>query len=181
MLRQMCIINSFVVQNRRTFSTFLSKQIIAECYCDSKRICSFTNTLTAATITPPIRRIQRLGYSNTSEDKSLNNNNNTIDLGDEVVKTKLAAFSKMFKCTHVEALEVLEFLSDLTAQAESIIDLRSMNQSVRWLHRSGATLPIIMKNCHLLLIPIGEYSFFFRHLKQLSSYFHQLLHRSSEK
>ena len=177
----MCIINSFVVQNQRTFSTFLTKQIIAnQCCCNSKRICSFTHTLTATTITPPIRRIQSLSYSNSSEDKSLNINN-TIDLGDEVVKAKLVAFSKMFKCTHAEALEVLEFLSDLTPDAKNSMDLRSMNQSVRWLHRRGATLPIIMKNCHLLLLPIGEYTIFSRHLKQFFSYFHQLFRRSSEK
>lgn len=155
MLRQMCFINSFVVQNRRTVSTLLTKQIIAKCCCQL-RIFSCTHTLTATTLTPPIWRIQNLSYSNSSEDKRLNNNNNTIDLCDEAVKAKLAAFSKMFKCTHAEALEVLEFLSDLTADAKNSIDLRSMNQSVRWLHRRGATLPIIMKNCHLLLLPIGE-------------------------
>lgn len=157
MLRQMCIINSFVVQNQWTFSKLLTKQIIAKCH--STRICSFAQALTSITVTPPIRRIQSLSYSNSSEDKSLNNDR-AINLSDEVVKAKLAAFSKMFKCTHAEALEVLELLTSLTTDAKNSIDLPSMKKIVRWLHRRGATLPVIMQNCHLLLLPIGEYNFF---------------------
>lgn len=152
MLRIMRI-NSFV-QNHRMFSVF-SKQITAACY-QSHQNCSSINPLTNNT-TLVSKRIQILYCSNCSEDKNLNIKVNSISETDD---PKLAALRKIFQCTRTEAVEVLEFLSDLCGDDVHKIDLHAINKTVRWLHRCGATLPIIMKNCHLLLLPIGEYKIF---------------------
>lgn len=154
-------INSFV-QNHRTFSMF-SKQITAACY-QSHQNRSSINPLTNNT-TLVSNRIQILYCSNSSEDKNLNSKVNLVS--ETTDDPKLAALRKIFQCTHTEAVEVLEFLSDLHHDDVHKIDLSAINKKVRWLRRCGATLPIIMKNCHLLLLPIGEYNFFFLN-KQIS-------------
>lgn len=145
-------INS-IVKNQRTLSVF-SKQITAACY-QSHQNCSSINPLTNNT-SPVSNRIQILYCSSNSDDKNLNNKVN-LDSKSEPDDPKLAAFRKIFQCTHIEAVEVLEFLTDLCSDDVHEIDLRTINKTVRWFRRCGATLPIIMKNCHLLLLSIGEY------------------------
>lgn len=70
----------------------------------------------------------------------------------EIVKTQ-----KIFKCTEAEAVKLHDYFSSAQNDGSaSAISLETVSKTVKWLRRIGASMPIIIGNCHILLIPIGE-------------------------
>lgn len=59
---------------------------------------------------------------------------------------------KNLNCTESEAIFAYQFLSKRANQ----IDLKSINKTAKWLHKLGAETPIIVRNCHLFLVPLGK-------------------------
>lgn len=143
MFRSLC----YTVRNQRTL--VLMKQITTACYQSNSISSSSINILATPNIWVP-KRIPCLPFSTITNDTSLST---AVDV--EVSNFKeWDALTKMFQCTDAEAAEVLELLTILCADG---IDLRAIKKTVKWLHRCGATLPIIRKNCHLLILPIGKW------------------------
>lgn len=65
-------------------------------------------------------------------------------------KTSLA-LQKLFKCTNIEATDLYANLKRINEN----VHLALIKTNVNFFLRNGATLPTIMDNCHLLLIPTG--------------------------
>lgn len=62
----------------------------------------------------------------------------------------IGKLKKLFQCTADEATRVYDVLPDHS--------LEDVVESVNWLKLRNATLPAILDNCHLLLIPLGTHS-----------------------
>lgn len=147
MLRKLCTNSLALHQNQRTFSVWTKQLIIGQ----SELIRSSANTA----LVSASNRIQSLHYSTKRKNKVVDS---VLDSLDEVaIDTRAVEFQEIFQCTYAEAVKVSQFLKTLSEDGVGNVNLHAINRTVNWLHRSGATLPIIMKNCHLLLIPIGKY------------------------
>lgn len=128
---------SFAIQRQMLFS-YLAGRL----QCQSSSICSYTPTHT--------QRVQQVKFCTIECNKSLNVNtesNNNIEISPTAIELQ-----KRLQCTNSEAVEVYEYLS---ANCDRI-NLEAVNRTVKWLHRIGATSSIIVKNAHILLIPLGK-------------------------
>lgn len=65
---------------------------------------------------------------------------------------KVIELEKALRCTKSEAISVYVYFSKNFTE----MDLKKMNKTVKWLHRLGAEIPIIVENCHLFLVPLGK-------------------------
>lgn len=63
---------------------------------------------------------------------------------------------KQLQCTQSEAITIYKHLISNGDE----IKLDTLNRILKFLNRVGATFPIIMKNCQILLIPLGICFFF---------------------
>lgn len=139
MFRTFCI-NLFAVQNRRMFSVLRAKRILLSNQLDP--IHSYTLTLNCT----------HFVYYYSTNNNNEETNTRTDQKTDNALNGNFPEIQKLFQCTDDEASEVYDLLSK---QSDSI-DWCSIRRMVKWLQRLGATLPIIMKNCHILQIPKGE-------------------------
>lgn len=67
---------------------------------------------------------------------------------------EIKEIQQIFECTEVDAVKLHEYFS--ASQDDAAINLGTINKTVKWLIRIGASMPIIIGNCHILLIPIGK-------------------------
>lgn len=58
---------------------------------------------------------------------------------------------KLLECSDIEAIEIIK----CSTKVESTLDIRTINRTVRWLHRNGVTSPTIVMNYHILFMPLG--------------------------
>lgn len=65
---------------------------------------------------------------------------------------KVIKLEKALQCTKSEAISVYVYFTKNAIQ----MDLEKMNKILKWLHRLGAETSIILENCHLFLVPLGE-------------------------
>lgn len=132
---------SFAIQRQMVIS-YLARRIV----CQSSSYCSHTLSKEVA----PVQRIQRLKFSTFECDKNFGVKNK-IENNNEVNPIAIELHKKI-NCTRPEANEVYEFLS---ANSDTV-NLDAVIRTVKWLKRLGATPSVIVKNCHLLLIPLGK-------------------------
>lgn len=140
-------ISAFATQNRKLF-LISTKQMIL--YRKLVTIHFPNNFLDS------FRRTQCSHFSTTNF-MQLDSTSNSVSISDLVNNSNVISLQKMFDCTHKEAAQVYQCL--LTTQGDDSINWRMIIKTVRWLHRVGATTPIIILNCHILLNSIGTVPF----------------------
>lgn len=126
---------------------------------------SFSNFTTLFIV--PVQRSQQLNYSKNGCDTKLSGKNKS-DCNDEVspIVTEL---QKRLQCTKPEAAEVYEQLS---TNGDGF-KLDTTNRTLKFLSRIGASMPVIVKNCQILLVSLGKsfekyiISFFFLDVNSL--------------
>lgn len=64
----------------------------------------------------------------------------------------VSRLQKILCCTKPQAIDIYEILSFNRDR----IDLGAINKTVNWLSKSGATLPVVAANAHILVTPLGE-------------------------
>lgn len=62
---------------------------------------------------------------------------------------KVIELEKTLQCTKPEAVRMYVHFLENSIQ----IDLKKINNIMKWLHRLGAEISIILENCHLFLVP----------------------------
>lgn len=75
--------------------------------------------------------------------------------------TEIDQIQQIFQCTLEEAAKLHEYFLTVAAQNDdsaAAIRLETINKTVKWLMRKGASMPIIIGNCHILFLPIGKIS-----------------------
>lgn len=131
---------SFAIQRQMLFS-YLARR--SQCQSSSIFSCiPLTKTHT--------QRVQQVKFCTIECNKSLNGNTET-DRNIEISSTVIE-LQKRLQCTTTEAAEVYEFLE---ANCERI-NFEAVNKTAKWLHRVGATSSVVVKNAHILLIPLGK-------------------------
>lgn len=136
MIRRLCQ-KQFVLQSQ----TLLLNQPKERVF-QSKPFSYFTTSFIA-----PVRKNQQLNYSkNRCDEKSSGENCN-----DEVSPVVLE-LQKRLQCTKSEAAEVYELLSTNSDGFQ----LETINKTLKFLNRIGASMFVIVRNCHILLVPLGK-------------------------
>lgn len=147
MFHKPCI-SAFATQNRRLFF-IVTKQMIL--YRKLVTIHLPNNFLDS------FRRTQCSHFSTTNFMKLDSTSNSDSTSSDLVNNSNVISLQKILDCNSKEAAQVYQCL--LTTQGDDSIDWRMIIKTVRWLHRVGATTPIIISNCHILLYSIGTVPF----------------------
>lgn len=62
---------------------------------------------------------------------------------------------KILRCNKLDATKLYEYLS----RNCEWVNIDAINKTVKWLRRIGASSPVILKNCHILLLPLGRHAF----------------------
>lgn len=75
-----------------------------------------------------------------------------VTSGKVKINPTIIELEKSLQCTESEAISAYIFLS----KNADHIDLKSINKTVKWFRRSGAETSIIVRNCHLFLVPLGK-------------------------
>lgn len=152
MFRKLCH-NVKLMQNRRTFSPFTHYQSI----CHPNLVNS------------SLPKMQCLFYV-TTKDTQLHVDNKTTKISD--TNQSIFKLEKILRCNRHETTKLYEYLSSNSER----VDIDAINKTVKWLRRIGATSPVVLKNCHILLLPLGRYAFdifqcFFHNFKNIFGFF----------
>lgn len=145
----MCV-NSFIVRNRICFEP--TKWCVPN---------DFVHNLTK--ITEFSFQLSRCSYFSTkAEDtkltikrrkrKSSELATNYSEFDDKLTQTEYKRFEQIFQCSATEAVEA----HTLLCEQNNSTNLKTIEKTVKWLHRLGATHPVLLKNCHILLIFKGN-------------------------
>lgn len=116
-----------------------SQCLIWQGLCPSNSLLRFPYLLV-----PLVNQTHYLSLS-ASGDKQFDTQNKTIDESD--INPEAIKLQKTFNCTIAEAAKVYEFLSTNSDG----VDLNQINKTLKWLNRCGATLPVMLINCHIFL------------------------------
>lgn len=138
MLRKLCV-NSLLAQNKRTSSFLVNQPPICESNCVQSLKWAFS-----------IPKTQNSFYSTTKRTGLLIENKikKSTDATQQILELE-----KILRCSWDESNKVYEYLSNHSGH----LDIDSIRKIVRWLHRIGATYPIILKNSQILLMPLGMF------------------------
>lgn len=89
----------------------------------------------------------------TKKDTQLHVDNKTTKIPD--TNQSILKLEKILRCNRHETTKLYEYLSSNSER----VDIDAINKTVKWLRRIGATSPVVLRNCHILLLPLGRYAF----------------------
>lgn len=139
MIRRLCQ-KPFALQSQMLFLYQRNEKVF-----QSKSFSNFTTLFIV-----PIQRGQQLNYSKIGCDSKVSGKNKT-DCNDEVSPVVIE-LQKKLQCTKAEAVDVYELLSTNSDGFK----LDKINRTLKFLSRIGASMPVIVKNCHILLVSLGK-------------------------
>lgn len=73
-----------------------------------------------------------------------------VQTDDFVNSESVKSLRKLFKCTEKEAIETHRILYSDPA------NMKEFRKILLWIHKRGASMPVIIRNCHILLVPLGN-------------------------
>lgn len=125
---------STVIQRQMLFSYFAGQRY-------QSKLFRFTQLLA------PVHRHQRqqlLTFSTLNCGKDVDEAEINVDLNPILIELR-----EKLQCSKSEAIEVYEHLST----SSGTVNMKQIIKTIKWLKRKGATSHVIVKNCHILLIP----------------------------
>lgn len=74
----------------------------------------------------------------------------TIQTDDVVDSDCVKSLRKLFQCTEQEAIDTHRIL------ASDPVNMIEFRKILLWIHRKGVSMSVIIRNCHILLVPLGN-------------------------
>lgn len=73
-----------------------------------------------------------------------------IQTDDVVDSDCVKSLRKLFKCSEKEAIDTHRILTS------DPVNMNEFRKILLWIHRKGASMSVIIRNCHILLVPLGN-------------------------